>query len=201
MNKLSEYLDGGGVFVNMTDAHIASMATALDILLKIRYGERLCGRIIQAFVNPVTDEVSVADRQTISELVWLEHCEKWTGLFDFIDAEIPFWTTEHKEVETTFGKVVDVENGGTDTFYKNDTIAGFDTASELVADKGANDSNEYGKTTTSTDSGTEKVVEDIMRDQGVLLAANMIEFWNKNGIIDTLLKDAAHSLTLAVYDI
>lgn len=200
MDKLKDYLAGGGVFEHMTDEHITPVADELDALLLIQYGQKKCGSLITTYVE--NDAVSDTDRQNIAKIIWLYYKEKWTRLFNFIDEDIEPWITGSSDTSITYGKTVNDQAGGVDEFARSNTIAGYDTSelTDLVDDTARADKTTYGRNDESKQSGTDSIVVNTRKGQAESLVDYSLLFWSTNGLMETVVRDVAKMLGLPVYE-
>lgn len=194
--KINEYLSGGGIFSLMTDPHIVPIASYLDEVLGIKHGNRTSGMMINTFI--VNGEVSELGRNSIAGNVYYMYKEKWTQLFDYIDAEIVPWTTGSTTTEVTYGKVIEDVADGSDTITRNDYISAFDSV-DFADDNKREQTTEYGRGDTSTQSGTDTIEVTTRNTQAEVLVNYTMQFWSKYGLFDLLVSDVAKAICLPVY--
>ena len=196
MKKLKEYLDGGGVFSEMTDSHITVVASQLDAYLKIEFGFRTLGAIIPAYEEE-DGTVTAANRTAIAQLVYSLYKEKWEHYFDYIDADIKSWQTGNTKTTVAYGKRVNDTSSDKDTTTRSDTIAGFDSAADVLVDDSARKTvYEYGRKDASQQSGTDTITVESTSGEPDSLVQVALQFWSKYGLFKMLCRDAAHALCL-----
>lgn len=194
MKKLNDYLADHTVFSHINEPHINLIASQLDVMLKIRHGDRDLGKLVTSFVAS-DDTVSSNDETMIAQLLYAEHKDKWDKLFKFIDAELVPWEQNHTLTKVTYGKIVEDTASGADTTTRSDDIAGFDSTG-FVDDSQRETVTEYGRGDTSEQSGTDEIEVTGESAQAETLVDYTMQFWNKWGLFKTILGDAAHSLCL-----
>lgn len=197
MKTLGDYMNNCVLFQRLIQVpHIVPIADKLDTLLQIQYSSRILGSLVKHYVD-ANDEVSDADQIEIANMVYMLNRERWNTLFEFVDAEVIPWSTGNTLTEVTYGKVVKDEAGGEDSYSRSNTIAGFDSV-DLVDDTARSDTTTYGKTDESTQSGKDVIEVTTRNQQAEVLVDYTLQFWQKHGLIRTILRDTSNTLCLPV---
>lgn len=193
--KIKEYLKNYQIFPLMGVQQLTPVASRLDNLLRVKYGERELGNLVSSYdVSQLT-----TDEQTeIAQLIYMLNSNKWKTLFEFVDANLTPWIESEAKTTTTFGKVVGYKQSGSDSYTETEQLAGFDSTD--FADSGKNDhTTTYGKGTETSNSGSNVVAVEKRSEQAEKLVDYTIEFWNKNGLYDTILRDTVRVFSLPIY--
>ena len=198
--KISDYLSYAQFFPLMGVAPFDSIGEQLDTILKTNHGLKTCGTIITSAVDPLTMQVSLAMQEVIAKQVWLINQNKWQSLIDFANAEIEPYAQGYSKTTTTYGHIIDEEAGGKDTIDNTDKTAGFDSI-DFVNDSNYQHNTKYGKTNKTTNSG-KNIIESERRDTQVERLVNYtLNFWEKYGIVRTVIADALREISLPLYDL
>lgn len=198
--KISDYLSYAQFFPLMGVAPFDSIGEQLDTILKTNHGLKTCGTIITSAVDPLTMQVSPAMQEAIAKQVWLINRNKWQSLIDFADAELVPYAQGYSKTTTKYGHIIEDEAGGKDTIENTDKIAGFDSI-DFVNDSNYQHDTTYGKTNKTTNSG-ENVIESERRDTQVeRLVDYTLGFWERYGIVRTVIADALREISLPLYDL
>lgn len=195
---ISEYMSDGQFFALMDVAALQSIGEQLDTLLITVYGHRTCGAIITSFIQD-DGSVSLVRQKAIADSVYLLYKHKWDSLIAFTEKENdqPL-TTSYSKTTTTYGHTVKDTKSGSDGYTDTNTIAGFDS-SQFVDDKKLDHETKYGSV-VDTEHGGENIMVSEKRDQQAeRLVDYTLDFWNKHGLVDTVLVDAIKVLSLPLY--
>lgn len=199
--KIKEYMSYASVFSLMSESsQLVEIADLLDTMIKVDYGQRVCGPLIINNIDEDTETVSEDNQQIIADWIWLKNKQKWQALINFAEDEVSEGFFNEREVaDTTYGKIVKDAQSGTDSASVQTQIAGFDSTEFVDKDSEVN-STTFGKTIDTTHSGTDNTT--ITRITGtpedILLAK--VDVWQRLGIARTVVADAVRELALAVYE-
>lgn len=193
--KIKDYLNSYQIFPLMGVERLTPVASRLDALMKAKYGEREVGSIVSGYD---ASQLTISEQTEIAQLIYMLNSNKWKNLFDFVDAELTPWIESQAKTTTTFGKVVTYEQNGTDTYQQTDKIAGFDSA-DFANSESNEHSTTYGKGTETANSGANVVAVEKRSEQAEKLVDYTIEFWNRNGLYDTILRDTVKCFSLPIY--
>lgn len=200
MEILSDYMTATTLFPRMGIAALsATVASQLDSLLKVDYGLRTLAPIVLNFLE--TDgTVTEANANIIAGMVYALNKEKWDSLIKFQTDELDPMITNSRSQVKTYGKKEANVNTGSDTTTNAQGIFGFDST-EAVNDTNGNKTVQYGKTATKTDSGSDTTTVSSRNEAPSQLEEYDLRFWQKHGLLRTILGDTAQTITLPIYDI
>lgn len=200
MKILSDYMTATTLFPRMgIAAFSATVASQLDILLKVDYGLRTLAPIVLNFLE-ADGTVTEANANLIAGVVYALNKEKWDSLIKFqTDEQDPMITNSRSQVKT-YGKKEANTNTGSDTTTNAQGIFGFDST-EAVNDTNGNKTVQYGKTATKTDSGSDTTTVSSRNEAPSQLEEYDLRFWQQHGLLRTILGDTAQTITLPIYDI
>src|SRR5699024_3846490 len=120
---------------------------------------------------------------------------KWRSLIDFANAEIEPYAQGYSKTTTTYGHIIDDVTGGKDTIENTDKKAGFDSL-DFVNDSNYQHNTTYGRTNKTTNSG-KNIIESERRDTQVeRLVDYTLGFWERYGIVRTVIADALREISL-----
>lgn len=198
--KISDYLAYANFFTLMGVPELELIGDQLDAILKTNYGLKTCGSIITSAVDPLTMQVSPTMQEAIAKQVWLINQNKWQSLIDFANAEIEPYAQGYSKTTTTYGHIIDDVTGGKDIIDNTDKKAGFDSI-DFVNDSNYQHNTTYGKTNKTTNSG-KNIIESERRDTQVeRLVDYTLGFWERYGIVRTVIADALRVISLPLYDL
>lgn len=198
--KISDYLAYANFFTLMGVPELELIGDQLDAIIKTNHGLRTCGVIITSACDPSTNQVSPENQEAIAKQVWLINQNKWQSLIDFANAEIEPYAQGYLKTTTTYGHIIDEEAGGKDIIDNTDKTAGFDSI-DFVNDSNYQHNTTYGKTNKTTNSG-KNIIESERRDTQVeRLVDYTLSFWEKYGIVRTIIADALRVIALPLYDL
>lgn len=198
--KINDYLSYASFFTLMGVHELELIGDQLDAILKTNHGLKSCGTIITSAVDPSTNQVSPENQEAIAKQVWLINQNKWQSLIDFANAEIEPYAQGYSKTKTTYGHIIDDVTGGKDTIENTDKKAGFDSL-DFVNDSNYQHDTTYGRTNKTTNSG-ENIIEIERRDTQVECLVNYtLSFWEKYGIVRTIIADALRVIALPLYDL
>lgn len=177
----------------------ATVASQLDILLKVDYGLRTLAPIVLNFLE-ADGTVTEANANLIASVVYALNKEKWDSLIKFLTNEPDPMITNLRSQVKTYGKHEANVNTGSDTTTNAQGIFGFDST-EAVNDTNGNKTVQYGKTATKTDSGSDTTTVSSRNEAPSQLEEYDLRFWQQHGLLRTILGDTAQTITLPIYDI
>lgn len=196
--KINEYLSYAKFFPYIGVAPFDTIGEQLDNILRTNHGLKTCGTMITSVVDPLTHQVSEAMQEAIAKQVWLINRNKWQSLIDFANAEIQPYAQGYSKTTTSYGHIIEDKASGTDTIENTDKKAGFDSI-DFVNDSNYKHDTTYGKGNMTTNSG-ENVIESVRRDtQTERLVDYTLGFWQKYGIVRTVIADALREISLPLY--
>lgn len=198
--RISDYLEYAEFFPLMGVPPFDTIGKQLDNILKTNHGLKTCGAIITSAVDTTTSQVSKVKQEEIAKQVWLINRNKWQSLIDFANAEIQPYVDSYVKTTTTYGHIIQDTSGGKDTIEDVVKKAGFDSI-DFVNDSNYQHDTTYGKTNKTENSG-ENIVESEKRDkQAECLVDYTLNFWEKYGIVRTVIADALKEISLPLYDL
>lgn len=198
--KISDYLSYAKFFPLMGVSAFEVIGDQLDSILKTNHGLKTCGTLITSSIDMVTMQVSPTMQEAIAKQVWLLNRNKWQSLIDFADAELAPYAQGYSKTTTTYGHIIEDKAGGKDTIENTDKKAGFDSI-DFVNDSNYQHDTTYGKTNKTTNSG-ENIIESERRDtQAERLVDYTLGFWDRYGIVRTVIADALREISLPLYDL
>ena len=110
------------------------------------------------------------------------------------------YSHSYVKTTTTYGHIIQDTSGGKDTIEDVVKKAGFDSI-DFVNDSNYQHDTTYGKTNKTENSG-ENIVESEKRDkQAECLVDYTLNFWEKYGIVRTVIADALKEISLPLYDL
>ncbi len=197
---LKEYLSYAKVFPYIEEyvSQLKDKGEVLDRIMKREHGLKSCG---SAITGSLTDGiVSEDDQKEIAEYVYYCNKHRWDSLFKFIESDINSLYDYSESKETTYGKVVDDETGGKDSYGQTDKIAGFDSTDFVDSENTQHDTT-YGKTDKTTSSGKDVVTLNRRDSQVESLVDYTMKFWETYDVVRTLITDCLKVITLPMYEI
>lgn len=197
---ISDYLSTCKLFPLMGISQLNTIASELDTMLKLQYGSKTVGSIINDS-GTITDPAKITELQQteIARMVYLLNQHKWNTLLDFVDANLKPWIESQTTKKTEYGKVVENGQSGKDSYAKTDKIAGFDSE-DFVNDNSEEHATTYGKTLKDTNSGEDVETTESRAAQAESLVDYALKFWSKNGLIKTILQDTVRTISLPLYE-
>lgn len=199
--KISDYMSYASVFSLMSESsQLVQMADLLDTMIKVDYGQRVCGPLIINNIDSDSGVVSEDSQQIIADVIWLKNKYKWNALINFAEDEVSEGFYNGKETaETTYGKEIKDAQSGTDSATVNTQIAGFDSTSFVDSDNEVN-STTFGKTVDTTHSGSDSTVITKISGTPEDILLVKVETWQRLGIARTVVADAVRAMALAIYE-
>lgn len=197
--KLKDYLANAQLFPLMGVSQLNVIGDVLDKILKTQHGMKSCGAIITEFVEP-DGTVTLDNQKFIANALYQCNKDKWDSLIKFASEEVNPLVEKTVKTKTNYGKVVDEKLGGTDTISQKDRIAGFDST-DFVDKNSQEHSTTHGRTSNTTNKGSDEKIVESRLTQAEVLVDYTLNFWDKYGIIRTVIADALSFLTLPLYDL
>lgn len=199
--KIKDYMSYASVFALMSESsQLTEMADLLDTMIKVDYGQRVCGPLIINNIDEDTSEVSEDSQQIIADWIWLKNKQKWNALINFAEDEVSEGFYNGREIaNTTYGKEIKDSQSGTDSASIQTQIAGFDSSEFVDKDNEVN-STTFGKTVDTTHSGTDNTTITKIEGTPEDILLVKVETWTRLGIARTVVADAVREMALAVYE-
>lgn len=197
---LSEYMAYAKVFpfIEPLVSQLNGRGEMLDRVMKTEHGCKSCG---VAITNAVVDgQVSEDKQREIAEYVYYANKQRWDNIFSFIDSKIDPLMDYSETKNVKYGKVVNEQAGGKDSFGQTDKIAGFDSTTFVDSTNSQHDTT-YGKTGKSTNSGEDVETVEKRNKQAERLVDYTMKFWETYGVVNMLINDCLKCITLPMYEL